>query len=147
MLTLNQLIQKINDLQEASALLGDGSFLFGDPWEYGASNTIQYPLLGLRLISTSVNDTIHTTSFNMFYCDKVNKDESNETQVLSDMQMAALRLYSELRLDFETNDLTYPAKLSITSSLTPFTEKFDDEVSGMEMNINIEQHFDKSTCD
>lgn len=146
MYTLNEIVKKLEDLQIASALLGSGSFLFGDPWEYGASNPIQYPLVGARLISSPVNDKTLTVNINLFFCDKVLKDESNETEVLSNMMLAALRFYSELRLNLENNSITDPAMLSITANLTPFTEKFDDEVSGHEMTIAIEQFFDKSTC-
>jgi hypothetical protein len=143
MLSLNQLVKIVNNLQTSSNQIGGGSFLFGDPWEYGVSNTITYPLLGLRLISSNINDKMFDTSFNLFFCDKVHKDELNETEVLSDMTRAALRIYSELKSDLEAS---YPATVSLTSSLTPFTERFDDEVSGVEMNIVIQQFFDNSTC-
>jgi hypothetical protein len=143
MLTLNQIVQKIEDFQAINLLLKNGDFYFGDPWEFGASGAIQYPFTGCRLISTNLNGNILTTSLNIFCCDKVNKDETNETEVLSDMHLGALRLYSELESDLEDN---YSATMGDTPTLTPFTERFDDEVSGVEMNITIEQFYDKSTC-
>lgn len=144
MRTLNQILKKIEDLKGTSKLLSGGTYYFGDPWEFGASSPIVYPFLGVRLISQNLNGNIHTTSLNLFFCDKVNKDESNEQYVLNDMSLAAWRLYSQLQYDLES---LYPATVNNTTTLTNFTERFDDEVSGVEMNINIEQHYDKSVCD
>jgi hypothetical protein len=141
--SLSQIITLLESLQTGSSQLSNGSFYFGDPWEFGASNRIQYPFVGCRLISSNINGKIFTTSLNLFFCDLVHKDESNESQVLSDMTRAALRYYSELKEELEDN---YPATLNVASALTPFTERFDDECSGVEMNINIEQFFDRSTC-
>lgn len=144
MLSLNQLVERLSDLQASSQQIGAGSFYFGDPWEFGASNKITYPFMGCRLISETINDRMFDTSFNLFFCDLVNKDENNETEVLSDMTRAALRVYSNLRTDLRALNGGYT--VSLTSSLTPFTERFDDEVSGVEMNIVIQQFFDNSTC-
>ena len=143
MRTLNQILTRIEAQKGTDVLLSNGTYLFGDPWEWGASNTIAYPLLGVRLISQNINGNIHAMGLNLFFCDLVHKDESNEQSVLSDMSVCALRFYSELKLYLEDN---YPATVGASSGLTPFTERFDDEVSGVEMNINIEQHFDQSTC-
>lgn len=143
MRTLNQIVQTLEDLQGTSALLNNGTFLFGDPWEYGASSKITYPFMGARLVSSNLNGKIHTTVINLFFCDLVHKDESNETEVLSDMTLAGMRLYSELKKELENN---YPATVNDSSSFTPFTERFDDEASGVEVNISIEQFFDDSTC-
>lgn len=82
-------------------------------------------------------------TFNIFLCDLVHKDETNEQSVLSNMELSALRLFSEIKYDLEIN---YPATLNLSMGITPFTERFADEVSGVEMNITVEQHFDDSTC-
>jgi len=145
MLSLNQIVQTLNDLQTASSQLGNGSFLFGTPAEWGADAKITYPLMGVRLVSSDINGTILNTSLNIFFADLIHKSgfQGNETEVLSDMQRAALRMYSEIKNELETN---YPATLELTSSITPFYEGSDDEVSGVEMNINITQFFDRSVC-
>jgi hypothetical protein len=143
-LSLSKIITILEDLQTGSSQLSSGSFYFGDPWEFGASNRIQYPFVGCRLISSNINGKIMTTSLNLFFCDLVHKDESNESQVLSDMTRASYRFYAELKKELEDN---YTATINATSSITPFTERFDDEVSGVEVNINIEQFYDRSTCE
>lgn len=144
MQSLNQLIKILNNLQTSSEQIGGGSFYFGDPWEFGASNKIVYPFVGCRLVSENINGRMFDTSFNLFFCDLVHKDELNETEVLSDMTRAATRVFSNLKYILENS---YTATISETSSFTPFTEKFDDECSGVEVNIVVQQFYDESTCD
>ena len=143
MRSLNQIVKQLSDLQASSVQIGGGSFYFGDPWEFGAANKITYPFVGCRLIGSTINGKMFDTSLNLFFCDLVHKDETNETEVLSDMTRAATRYYSNLKTNLE---LLYPATVNTTSSFTPFTERFDDEVSGVEVNIVIQQFFDNSTC-
>ena len=136
MQSLNQLVKILNNLQVSSEQLSGGSFYFGDPWEFGASNPITYPFVGCRLISENINGKMFDTSFNLFFCDLVNKDENNETEVLSDMSRAALRVVSNLKYLLENS---YTSTISESSSITPFTERFDDEVSGVEINVVVQQ--------
>lgn len=143
MQSLNQLIKLIQNIKENHVILSSGTFYFGDPYEFGASSKITYPFFGLRLIGSAVNGKMHTTNFNMFFCDRVKRDEGNETEVLSDAERNALDVYSQFKYNLES---TYPATVSLTSQLTAFTERFDDEVSGVEMNLGVEQFFDRSTC-
>lgn len=144
MQSLNQQIKLIQNIKENHAILSNGTFYFGDPPEFGASSKITYPFFGLRLISSVVNGKMHTTSFNMYFCDRVKRDEGNETEVLSDAERNALDVYSQFKYNMEN---AYPATISLTSQITPFTERWDDEVSGVEMNVGVEQFFDRSTCD
>jgi hypothetical protein len=144
MLTLNQIIQILNNKQSNHAQLSNGTFLFGDPWEFGAENAITYPLMGVTLNNSSLTGNIFSTSFNIFFCDLVHKDEGNENEVLSDMQRVALDVWSQIKDELED---AYDATVNQTAQLTDFTERFDDEVTGWQMDISIEQFYDQSTCD
>lgn len=144
MLTLNRLLQTFEDIKTNNAQLSNGTFYFGDPWEFGANAPIQYPFMGMVLNGSNINGNLITTSFKVFFCDLVHKDESNEQDVLSDMQYIAVDVYSEIKRILEDG---YPATVSITSPLIDFTERFDDDVTGWEMDITIEQFYDHSTCD
>jgi len=148
-LTLNQIITRIQSLVSSNVLLSNGSFYFGDPWEYTASQIsggMKYPFVGARLVNSNINGTnanVFETNINLFFCDLVHKDESNETEVLSDMLKACQMFYADLTDDLNDYDGT---DVSLNSSMTPFTEKFDDEVSGIEMTITIQQFYNKSIC-
>jgi len=148
MRTLNKDIKLIQTLKEAHGQLASGTFYFGDPWEFCASQNIQYPFLGLRFINSTVEGKIHTRNFNIFLCDRVKKGELNETEVISDLELVMLDLHNQLRLNLEGNDptTTPPATVTPNPSITPFTERFEDEVSGVEMNIGIIQFNDRQTC-
>lgn len=146
MLTIQGLKTLLQNKQQNHAQLSSGTFYFGDPWEFGANETIRYPFFGARLLPSGNNLTGNndTTSIEIFFCDLVHKDESNETQVLSDMKQVALDIYSQVRIDLQDS---YKANLNTTAQLSPFTERFDDEVSGWSIILNIEQFYDRSTCD
>ena len=144
MLSINQLVQVLNQKQQNHAQLSNGTFLFGDPWEYGASNTIQYPLMGVNLNNSSLNGNIMSVSFNIFFCDLVNKDEGNETEVLSDMHRVALDVWSQVKYDLED---AYDATVNASATFSDFTERFDDEVTGWQMDFTLEQFYDQTTCD
>jgi hypothetical protein len=153
MRSLNQYIKLIQTLKQNHGQLSDGTFYFGDPWEFMQTspdiNGWRYPFFGLRLISSNVNGKLHTTNFNLYFADLVSKDESNETEVLSDMERIALDIYSQIGYELENNvpGVTQPATIELSSGITPFTERWNDEVAGVEMNITLTQFFDRQTCD
>jgi hypothetical protein len=153
MRSLNQYITLIETLKTAHGQLSNGTFYFGDPWEFEQSdkgvNGWRYPFFGLRLVSSNVNGKLHTTNFNLYFADLVSTDEGNETEVLSDMERIALDIYSQLKYNLENNtpSTTQPATIELTAGITPFTERWNDQVSGVEMNVAITQFFDRQYCD
>jgi hypothetical protein len=143
MLSLNQLVQLFEDKKNNHAQLSSGTFYFGDPWEFGNNSTITYPFMGVVLNNSNLNGVTLTTSFQIFFCDLVNKDESNEDNVLSNLQQVALDIYSQIKYDLENY---YDSQINGSATLNDFTERFDDEVSGWEVTLNVEQFYDHSTC-
>lgn len=149
MRTLNDIIKTIQTLKEAHGQLNSGTFYFGDPWEFAKVNqNISYPFFGLRFISSSIDGKLHTSNFNFFFCDRVNKGELNETEVINDMGLIATDIYNQLKYELEDNNptQTQPATVTLNPQITPFTEKFNDEVSGVEMNVGVIQFYDRQTC-
>ena len=144
MLTLNQIVKILENQKINNAQLNKGTFLFGDPWEYGANNTIQYPLVGVNLNNSNLNGNLQTFNFNVFVCDLVHKDESNETEVLSDLHTVTLDYWANIRMYLQ--DL-YNADVNLTANLTDFTERFDDEVTGWQLDFSINQIYDRGICD
>lgn len=149
MLTLNQILKKIQTLKEAHGQLNNGTFYFGDEWEYEQTAQYTFPFTGVRLLGSSIDGNLHTTNLNLFFADRVKSGELNETEVLSDCGIYALDIYSQLKLNLESNDptTTPPATLQLSSQITPFTEGFLSATAGMEMNISIIQFYDRQTCD
>jgi len=143
MLTLNQIIQLFEDKKANHVQLSNGTFYFGDPWEFGQSNEITYPFWGCVLNNSTINGNDSTTTFQMFFCDLVHKDEGNETDVLSDLQLIAMDIYSQLKYDLENY---YDATVNTTAQLNDFTSRFNDEVSGWELTLEVKQFYDQSVC-
>lgn len=140
MLTLNQIIAELTTIQENHAQLN--SFFFGDPYEMGASESMTYPLLGIALLPGSISKGVNTTKFLLYVADLVNKDESNENEVLSDMQLVALDVYADFWEYLENNSI----ELARDAAFSSFTERWDDEVSGWQMEIEVRQFYSKDTC-
>lgn len=143
MQSLNQLIQLFEDKKANHTILSKGTFYFGDPWEFAQSNEITYPFWGCTLNNSVINGNLATTNFQFFFCDLVHKDESNETDVLSDLQLIAMDIYSQLKYDLENY---YDSTVNDSAQLNDFTARFNDEVSGWELSFNINQFYDQSTC-
>lgn len=81
-------------------------------------------------------------SFSLWFMDLVNKDERNETEVLSDQLLIATDVISLLNSD------TYDDSFFINGdvSLESFTEKTDNEISGWKTDIRFRLPYVKDTC-
>lgn len=135
-------------LKNAHGQLASGTFYFGDEWEFMKTTQANYPYFGVRLLGSSIDGKLHTRNFNLFFCDRVNKGELNETEVLSDMEIIAWDIYNQLKYNLENNDptTTLPATVTLSSAITHFTQGFLDGCAGVEMNIGIIQFYDKQYC-
>ena len=124
----------------------------GDVHEFDLEKNNKYPLMHINFVSVDAEASRMTFNFQVFICDLVNEDESNEQEVLSD----TLSICTDLIATFKSGESLY---LSSTSHgeearyfveedffLEPFTERFDNSVSGFvfELPIIIEQPYD--TC-
>lgn len=140
MLTLNQIVAKLQNLQENHGQLND--FYFGSPYEIGASAPVTYPLMATALNPGSLSKRTQSMKLLLVFADLVNKDESNETEVLSDLQLVAMDIYAQLWEYLDENNI----KLADGATLSSFTENWDDEVSGWQIEISIDQFYSRDTC-
>lgn len=138
MLTLNQIKRKLEQLREAHPQLK--AFYFGDPWEIKPS--IRYPLMVAALQPGALSLRNNSTKLMLIFADRVNPDESNEAEVLSDTQLYALDIYAQLFEYFSDNGI----ELSRDAPFSSFTEAWDDMVSGWQMEITINQFYSRDTC-
>jgi hypothetical protein len=117
------------------------SFGHGDIWEIDTWKDIKFPLLWVmnNPIST-VNENSVSLSFQIIAMDLVKKDERNETEVLSDMHNVLLDFHTHFN---RSNDYKFTVG---NPTLSPFTERFDSEVSGWGMDIVFNLYYNSNPC-
>lgn len=141
-MTLNQLIQKLNDFATAHQQVH--SFGFGDLWEIEASGAKNAVTMWANVVNGGV-DIIgkqSTIDFRVCIMDLVKKDESNENEVLSDTYLIGLDLVAYLNNN--SNWDSYTIANNIT--LTPFTERFDNDWSGWIIDFTLTNRFLSDYC-
>ncbi len=122
---------------------------FGDIFEVDLVETT-YPLL--HVSTSTANFAQHTLTYNfqLIVMDLVSKDESNERDVLSDTLETIGDIISVLKN--QTGDFkgirNFETEVALSPSIAcePFTERFDNEVSGWTASVSIEVGFNASQC-
>lgn len=144
MLSVKSLIQRLQDVKENQATLSSGTFFFGPPPETGASSEITYPYTGSWLNNSQLNGGILSTSFKVYFADRVNPELNNRTDVLSSLQISAIQFIAQLEY---TLKYSYNARLVQNTPLEDFEGRWNDFVTGWECDVTIEQYYNKSVCD
>lgn len=147
--TLNQTIEIFEQFFFKHKAFGKNqsrdNFFFGDNWEVGASGGLQYPLGWVSKLPTTYDKsgmTIH--KFQVDISDKVNNDESNETNVLSDTEQYCFHLIDYIEKVAALND--FIINIGSVSEITDYTEKRDDKVSGNYFTVEIRSHNLNNSC-
>jgi len=124
----------------------------GDLWEIVEHNQLadfNYPLFWVADQPANLGDGTFTWNFNVMAMDLVNKDESNENDVKSDMCQVLLDCvsYFEQKTAISNNVDWLKVNLVRSSTLNSFTERFSDELTGWGMNIGFRLPFSYNNCD
>jgi hypothetical protein len=136
-----------NQIKSEFELLASGhyqihSFLYAQEFEQQAYENLIYPLMLVYPLGGSLSGTSYTRNYRVIIADRVLKSEGNELEVESDTQLIALDTLAYW-MKLGTNE-----RFSITSSntITPFWEKWGDEVTGHFVDIGIEEFYDFNSC-
>jgi PKD repeat protein len=116
--------------------------LYAQEFEQQAYENLIYPLMLVYPLGGSLSGTSYTRNYRVVIADRVLKSEGNELEVESDTQLIALDTLAYW-MKLGTNE-----RFSITSSntITPFWEKWGDEVTGHFVDIGIEEFYDFNSC-
>ena len=138
MYTLNEILNLIET--QAAAHLQVKQYGQGDVWEI---NPKELDYLVLWAIEESVVLSERTLTYNirLLAMDRVLPGEENEQEVMSDTIQVLLDFVAYFRQ-------LHTTELSIQPSVTfePFTERFDDKVSGHSCVLSITQPYDYNKC-
>jgi len=140
MISLNQFISLLKTISDAHLQLK--TFGEGDVWEIGAYAPVQYPLMWAMPQPSSTSQKLLNMKFSLIFADIVYHDKSNEQDVLSDTQQIALDILAQLNAPEYADQFI----LDPSAQLTPFTEKFDDDVAGWKVDINIKVNYLLDRC-
>ena len=135
-ITYNQIVKKFEDIITANKFIK--TFVAGDIYEIDLTETT-YMYAHLSIESATFHNAQLTYSFRLYVMDIVNKDEGNENDVLSDTLQVINDVISEFRNGSSTFGLETMQDYEIqdTISCSPFTERFDNEVSGWSADIDV----------
>jgi len=148
-LTYNLIIRTFREF--ADAHLEIQNFGNGDIWEIVEHNQLldwNFPLLWVADQPASIGDGTFTWNFNVLTMSLVDKDETNENDVKSDMAQVLLDLLAYLeQKTAETGNVTWMrVQLVKSGSMTSFTERFEDEVTGWGMTIGLQIPLKYDNC-
>ena len=125
-----------------------------DPWEVNTAGKLVYPACVVVPTSMEALDKQVKYNFNLICMDLVEPGETNEQNVLSSTSGILLDIVAWLKrggrglLNYPSTNshYDYTNEVSETFTLEPFTEKFDDNVAGWNMQFSITMVFDYSVC-
>lgn len=136
-----------NQIKSSFELLASGhyqihSFLYAQEFEQQAYENLIYPLMLVYPLGGNLSGTTYSRNYRVIIADRVLKSEGNELEVESDTQLIALDVLAYW-MKMGQNE-----RFAITSSntITPFWEKWGDEVTGHFVDIGIEEFYDFNSC-
>tara|TARA_R110000744_G_scaffold271734_2_gene384768 strand:+ start:2715 stop:3224 length:510 start_codon:yes stop_codon:yes gene_type:complete len=135
--TYNNVIDTLSCISLAHGLVNEVST--GDIENIDTSGIVKYPLVHIVPTSVDAGTNTLTFNFNILAMDLVNTDESNEQEVLSNTLIILTDILAEYKNgkklggnlgDYLQEDLD-------SFNLEPFTERFDNVVSGWNCTYSI----------
>ena len=143
-ITYNQMIQEFQDFANAHKQINE--FGNGDLWEIVQKETLaelNYPMLFVQDSPASIGDGFITNSFNILVMDKANEG-TVETEVKSDTLLILLDTIAYFEKLY-TDNWKF-VKIEKTGSISSFTERFDDTLTGWTMSMQLKQPLEYNEC-
>lgn len=142
--TYHKIIDLLQSVQEASPRMN--SFASGDIVYFADSmsgNTIQYPLMFVTPLAMSYDENTTTYQMSIIFADIVHTDLSNEVDVVTDMELEARNLLSQIK----RGTLIDKVDCILPASSTPFFERFNDHVGGVVLDVSLVVFEDINACE
>lgn len=140
-MTYNQIITLFRGITNSSKLIN--SFGTGELWEIEGNIKpgTRYPLIWVVPVSATVTNQTVNRTFTFLCMDMVNKDKSNEQEVLSDTELGLQDFIKVLRMESDSYTLLNEP------TMFPFIEEFGDWCAGWRVDFEIETDFNSNDCD
>ena len=142
-ITLLNIIKLYEDIASANSYIQNSTF--GDIFEIDLNQT-DYALSHLSIESANYTNHELTYTLRLYVMNLVSKDEGNENDVLSDTLQVIGDFISQFKHSTSFGDTEHDYRMNENVNCTPFTERFDNEVSGWSADISITVSFNASAC-
>ena len=137
-LTLNQIVKQITEFGNTHEQI---KFVyFGDVWERLSNGEVTYPAMFFSLVDAQILAKQIQYNFSIYVMDRMLMEETNETEVLSDMTLIGQDMVAELR------DPIYNWIASDNMTLSFYTESDPDYLAGVKIDFTLTLSSLNDTC-
>ena len=143
-ITYNQIIKEFQDFATAHRQINE--FNTGDLWELTQKESLvelNYPMLFVQDSPATIGDGFITNGFNILVMDKANEG-TVETEVKSDTLLILLDTIAYFEKLYTDNWKFVSIEKS--GSISSFTERFDDTLTGWTMSMQLKQPLQYDEC-
>jgi hypothetical protein len=113
---------------------------FGDVWERLSNGEVTYPAMFFTLIDAQILAKQIQYNFSIYVMDRMLMEETNETDVLSDMTLIGQDMVAELR------DPIYNWIASDNMPMSFYTESDPDYLAGVKIDFSLTLSSLNDTC-
>ena len=138
------MIKQFEDFATAHKQINE--FKTGDLWEVVQKETLaelNYPMLFLQDSPATIGEGFITNGFNILVMDKANEG-TIETEVKSDTLLILLDTIAYFEKLY-TDNWSF-VKIEKSGSISSFTERFDDTLTGWTMSMQLKQPLEYNEC-
>ena len=137
-MTLNQIVKQITEFGNNHEQI---KFVyFGDVWERLSNGEVTYPAMFFNLNDAQILAKQIQYNFSIYVMDRMLMEETNETEVLSDMTLVGQDMVASLR------DHIYEWIVSDNMSVTFYTESDPDYLAGVKIDFSLTLSSLNDTC-
>jgi hypothetical protein len=141
-MTLNQIVKELTTIGNAHEQIN--FVYFGDVWERLSNGEVTYPAMFFTLTGANVGAKEIAYSFSLYFMDRMLMEETNETEVLSDMTQVAGDIVAQLRYPEDYSIVTWTLNQNIP--VTFYTESDPDLLAGVKLDISLSLPFINNRC-
>jgi hypothetical protein len=141
-MTLNQIVKELTTIGNAHEQIN--FVYFGDVWERLSNGEVTYPAMFFTLTGANVGPKEIAYSFSLYFMDRMLMEETNETEVLSDMTQVAGDIVAQLRYPEDYSIVTW--SLNQNLPITFYTESDPDLLAGVKLDITLTLPFINDRC-
>lgn len=141
-MTLNQIVTQLTKLGNDHEQIN--FVYFGDVWERLSKQEVTYPAMFFTLTGANIYAKEIGYSFSLYFMDRMLSEETNETEVMSDMTSVGQDIVAQLRYPEDYDNVTW--SLGNNVPITYYTESDPDYLAGVKLDITLTLPFINDRC-